>query len=167
MNGTHGPDKSNCKKKRDCVIAKNESVSVWRCRERMLKQCFPGNGYFIFKMSRRFYSDFTSIVYTIGMCVHDEFFVCLTQFRDSRCFALVCTDIIKKIVPIIFCILGCIALHCALYYIARKALCPSPSFRVYGFNFHILLILAMSLVYTRCLINDIQSPTTNALAFAK
>lgn len=36
-------------------------------------------------------------------------------------------------------------------------LCPSPSFRVYGCNFHILLILAMSLVYTRCLINGAQS----------
>lgn len=35
-----------------------------------------------------------------------------------------------------------------------SAVCSSPSFRVYGRNFHILLILAMSLVYTRCPIND-------------
>lgn len=34
-------------------------------------------------------------------------------------------------------------------------------FRVYGFNFHILLILAMSLVYTRCLINDTITERTN------
>lgn len=31
---------------------------------------------------------------------------------------------------------------------------PSPSFRVYRLNFHFSLILAMSLVCTRCLIND-------------
>lgn len=100
VNGTRGPDKSNCTG-RLCYREKWIGVAALltaAVKEFTFCKCFPGNGHFIFFRGNRFYS--YSYTRAIVIRLHGEFyfFCCLFVWHNfviAAVFALVCSDIIS------------------------------------------------------------------------
>lgn len=105
VNGTRGPDKSNCTgrlcyREKWITMYGAAALLTAEVEEFTFCKCFSGNGHFIFFFqANRLY--IYSYIRAIGIRVHDGFFVLFVwhNFVISAVVAFVCADIIS--VPVI------------------------------------------------------------------